>query len=178
MSLYVRVPHPRVKSRRKSAPALNFRPALAPRADSMSPSPMFVDNTRQHDKQRHFRSKQPQTNNVPVHESGSGVGPRKSVSSDEVFENFAEIFETLVVLLLCEGVPGGDEQGDGPIDDLEGDERCYGAIVGELLRRWEPNGADERKIEYKSLGCIESSRGSAFGRLSTSGRNGCQFAVC
>lgn len=49
MSLYVRVPHPRVKSRRKSAPALNFRPALAPRADSMSPSPMFVDNTTNND---------------------------------------------------------------------------------------------------------------------------------
>lgn len=66
--------------------------------------------------------------------------------SDEMFEHLTDVFETLVVLLLGERVPGGDEQSDGPFDDLERDECCHGAVEGELLGCWETNDADEGQV--------------------------------
>ena len=103
---------------------------------------------------------------------------REPASSDEVFEDLAEIFEALVVLLLGERVPGCDEQSDRPFDDLERDECCHGTVEGELLRCWETNRSDERQVDGKSLGWIESALVSPFGQLFTDGRNSLRFAVC
>jgi hypothetical protein len=77
---------------------------------------------------------------------GAGLG---------LFESFAELLDGTAVLLLGEGVSGGDEDGDGPVDDFQREEDADRAIVGQLLGARQSDGTQHGQVQGDVLGLFD-----------------------
>jgi hypothetical protein len=75
-------------------------------------------------------------------ERGVGLG-----RASGVFEAFAELLDGTVVLLLGQGVPGRDEQRDGPVDEFQGEQYSDRAVVGQLFWSGQEDGSDYRQVD-------------------------------
>ena len=68
-----------------------------------------------------------------------------------VLERLAEFLHHPVVLALDQRVPGGDDHGDGPFDDLQRDQRAQRTEVGKLFGTRNQDAADNRQVDRESL---------------------------
>ena len=79
------------------------------------------------------------------------IGPGVETSpGSSLFKRFSDVAGDFAVLVFDKHVASGDRQGDGPLDELQRDQRSQRAVVGEVLRAWHAHPADDRQVHREA----------------------------
>jgi hypothetical protein len=80
-----------------------------------------------------------------------------------LLERFAELLCDLVVVVFGQRVASTDDQGDWPVDDLQGGQSREGSVIGELVGSGYSHAPDDGQINGETLRVANPFDGAAVG---------------